>query len=195
MVCRFTGAVLSLALRPLAATGELMSMNDRESDRIRTVTWEDPKVSARDAASISGLDYLEAIKQGKIKPPPVAMLLGYRLVKVDIGLTVFELEPAEYHYNPFASVHGGIASTLLDSAMASAVLSTLPIGLGCSTLEMKVNFVRPISSRTGLLRCEGKTIHVGNRIATAEGRLMDRQNKLYAHGVTTCVIFKAGPKT
>jgi len=179
----------------IAVAGELESMNDRECDRTRTVTWEDPKVSARDASAISGLDYLEAIRQGKIKPPPAAVLIGYRLVKIDVGLTVFELEPAEYHYNPFASVHGGVASTLLDSAMASAVLSTLPIGLNCSTLEIKVNFVRPITSRTGILRCEAKTIHVGSRIATAEGRVIDRQNKLYAHGVTTCVIFKSGPKS
>lgn len=170
-------------------------MSDHPSDRIRTVTWEDPTVGARDAASISGFDYLEALRNGTIKGPPAAALIGYRVVKVDIGRTVFELEPAEYHYNPFASVHGGIASTLLDSAMTSAVLATLPIGLACSTIEMKVNFVRPITSRTGLLRCEAKTVHVGARIATAEGKVFDRQNKLYAPGVNTCVIFKAAQRT
>jgi uncharacterized protein (TIGR00369 family) len=170
-------------------------MSEESSHRTRTVTWEDPGVSARDSASISGFNYLEALRTGTIKPPPAALLIGYRVVKVDIGRTVFELEPAEYHYNPFASVHGGIASTLLDSAMTSAVLSTLPIGLACSTIEMKVNFVRPITSRTGLLRCEAKTVHVGGRIATAEGKVMDRQNKLYAHGVNTCAIFKVPHRT
>jgi uncharacterized protein (TIGR00369 family) len=169
-------------------------MCDDTKDRTRTVQWEDPAVSARDTANISGYNYLEALRTGSIQGPPAAALIGYRVVKVDIGRTVFELEPAEYHYNPFASVHGGIASTLLDSAMTSAVLSTLPVGLACSTIEMKVNFVRPITSRTGLLRCEARTVHVGGRIATAEGRLVDRQNKLYAHGVNTCAIFKVPQK-
>ncbi len=167
-----------------------MSAQEREHGRIRTVTWEDPIISARDATSISGFNYLYSIKEGRIKPPPAAMLIGYRLVDVEIGRVVFELEPAEYHYNPFASVHGGIAGTILDSAMTSAILSTLPIGIGCSTIEMKVNFVRPITSRTGLVRGEGKIVHVGKRIGTAEGKLTDLQGRLYAHAVTTCMIFR-----
>jgi uncharacterized protein (TIGR00369 family) len=167
-----------------------MSESKSESSRIRTVTWEDPKISARDAMSISGFDYLCSIKEGRIKPPPVAVLLGYRLSEVEIGRTVFELEPAEYHYNPMASVHGGIATTLLDSAMTSAIMSTLPIGITCSTIEMKVNFVRPISDETGLVRCEGRTIHVGRRIGTAEGKLIDCRGKLYAHAVSTCMILR-----
>jgi uncharacterized protein (TIGR00369 family) len=140
---------------------------------------------------MSGLDYLQYIRDGKIKPPPAALLLGYRLCEVEAGRAVFELEPAEYHYNPFASVHGGIASTLLDSAMTAAVLSTLPVGSSCSTLEIKVNFVRPISGQTGLVRCEAKVLHAGSRIATAEGRLTDCQAKLFAHATNTCMIFQA----
>ena len=167
-----------------------MSTATSESPRTRTVTWQDPHASARDATAISGLDYLRSIAEGKIAPPPIGMLIGYQLSEVEVGSTVFEVEPAEFHYNPFASVHGGIASTLLDSAMTSAILSTLPIGIACSTLEMKVNFVRPIFDNTGLLRCEAKTIHVGSRIATAEGKLIDTQGKLYAHAVTTCIVFQ-----
>jgi uncharacterized protein (TIGR00369 family) len=167
-----------------------MSESKSDSCRIRTVTWEDPRVSARDATSISGLNYLCSIKEGKTKPPPVAVLLGYRLAEVEIGRAVFELEPAEYHYNPLASVHGGVASTLLDSAMTAAIISTLPIGVTCSTIEMKVNFVRPITSKTGLIRCEGKIIHVGSRTGTAEGKLLGHQGKLYAHGVNTCMIIR-----
>lgn len=172
-----------------------MSENKSETSRIRTVTWEDPKISARDATTISGFDYLCSIKEGRIKPPPVAVLLGYRLSEVEIGRTVFELEPAEYHYNPMASVHGGIATTLLDSAMTSAIMSTLRIGLTCSTLEMKVNFVRPITSRTGLVRCEAKIIHVGKRTGTAEGKLIGHEGKLYAHAVNTCMILRARQDT
>jgi uncharacterized protein (TIGR00369 family) len=157
--------------------------------RIHTITWEDPKISARDAASISGLDYLRSIKDGRIKPPPIAMLIGYRIQEVDEGSAIFELEPAEYDYNPFATVHGGVASTLLDTAMTAAVLSTLPVGLNCSTVEFKVNFIRPINSKTGRVRCKAEMIHMGSRIATAEGRVIDNKDKLYAHAVSTFMVF------
>lgn len=166
-------------------------MTKNQNRRVRTITWEDPAISARDAGAMSGLDYLESIRAGRIKPPPVAVLLGYRLCEVEVGRAVFELEPAEYHYNPFACVHGGIASTLLDTAMTAAVLSTLPVGSSCSTLEIKVNFIRPISDQTGLLRCEGTVLHSGSRIATAEGRLTNDQNRLFAHATNTCIVFQA----
>lgn len=156
--------------------------------RSRTVTWEDPRVSRRDPAAIAGLDYLLAIREGRIPQPPAARLVGYRLSEVARGRVVFELEPDECHYNPFATVHGGIIGTLLDSAMTAAVLSTLGIGLTCSTLEMKVNFVRPVTGAAGLLRAEGSVIHAGSTVATAEGRLLDGAGKLYAHAVTTCAI-------
>ncbi len=159
--------------------------------RVHTLTWEDPKISARDAGSISGIDYLRAIKNGQIESPPVAKLVGYRIAEVENGRAVFTLTPAEYHYNPFATVHGGIASTILDTTMTAAVLSTLPVGLGCSTLEIKVNFIRPITKKTGEMRCEAKIIHVGKRIATAAGKLMDGNKKLYAHAVGTCLVFQS----
>jgi len=172
-----------------------MSISKSEPHRIRTVSWDDPQISARDAISISGLDYLRSIREGRIKPPPVAMLIGYRLTEIDLGRAVFELEPAECHYNPFASVHGGIISTLLDTAMTAAILSTLPTGISCSTLEIKVNFVRPITNRTGLIRCEGKTVHIGSHTAIAEGKVIDCQDKLHAHAVNTCMIFQAKQET
>ena len=137
--------------------------------RVHTINWEDPKKSVRDATSISEIDYLGSIRDGKTEPPPIAMLVGYRIREVDKGTAIFELEPAEYHYNPFATVHEGIASTLLDTAMTSAVLSTLSVGLSCSTVEFKVNFIRPITSKTGIVQCKAKIIHAGNQIATAEG--------------------------
>jgi uncharacterized protein (TIGR00369 family) len=159
-------------------------------ERKRTIIWDDPKNSARDATSISGLDYLKAIKDGKINPPPVAMLVGYKISEVDHGYAVFELDPAEYHYNPFATVHGGIISTLLDTTMTASVLSTLQKGISCSTVEIKVNFIRPITAKTEVLRCEARPIHVGKRLATVEGQLRDKYSNLYAHGVSTCSIFK-----
>ncbi|MCD4719556.1 MAG: PaaI family thioesterase [Desulfobacula sp.] len=159
-------------------------------DRKRTIVWEDPKNSARDAASISGLDYLKSIKDGRINPPPVAMLVGYKISEVDNGYAVFELNPEEYHYNPFSTVHGGIITTLLDTTITASVLSTLQKGISCSTVEIKVNFIRSITAKTKILRCEAKPIHIGKRLATAEGRLKDKNGNLYAHGISTCSIFK-----
>jgi len=104
----------------------------------------------------------------------------------------YELDPHESHYNPFASVHGGIISTLLDTAMTAAVLSTLGKGEGCATAEIKVNFIRPLTIGTGTLRCEARPIHIGKRLATAEGQLKDSRDILYAHTVCTCSIFRTG---
>lgn len=161
--------------------------------RKRTVSWNDPMVGANEARTMSGLDYLHAIATGEIPPPPIAQLLGFSLKRVDSGQAVFELEPAEYHYNPIGMVHGGVASTVLDSAMGCAVHSTLPAGTGYSTVELKVNFIRPLSTQTGTLQCEASVIHTGGRIATAQGKLVDKDGKLYAHGTTTCIIFRPSP--
>ena len=165
-----------------------MPPHSSQRERTHTIVWEDPKTSARDATVISGLDYLTAIKEGKNSPPPVAHLVGYRIAEVGKGRAVFELEPAEFHYNPFSTVHGGIVATLLDTAMTAAVLSTLSKGLACSTIEIKVNYIRPVSQKTGLIRCTGKVIHVGSRIATASGKIFDGNRKLVAHAVSTCAI-------
>ncbi len=158
--------------------------------RSHTVTWEDPGASARDAHAISGLDYMLGIKEGKIRRPPVSELIGYRISDVEIGHAVFILEPMEYHYNPFSMVHGGIASTLLDTSMAGAVISTVSIGYSCSTAEFKINFIRPITERVKMLRCEAGTIHVGKNLATVEGRIVDLDGRLYSHAVGTFMIFK-----
>ena len=131
-----------------------------------------------------------AVKDGSIRPAPVAMLVGYKIFAVDKGYAVFELNPAEYHYNPFATVHGGILTTLLDTTMTASVLSTLPQGMTCSTVEIKTNFIRPVTEKSGLLRCEARPIHLGKRLATVQGRLKDGQERLVAHGTSTCSLFK-----
>jgi uncharacterized protein (TIGR00369 family) len=117
--------------------------------------------------------------------------MNFKLDEVSEGHAVFTVEPDEYHYNPIGVVHGGLAATLLDSAMGCAVHSALPAGAGYTTLEVKINFVRAISADTGLIRGEGKLIHLGVRTATAEGRVLDSAGKLYAHGTTTCMIFRS----
>lgn len=160
-------------------------------ERTKTISWDDPQTSKRDAiALISGLDYLTAIKDQKIGPAPVGKLVGYKICEVEYGYAVFELLPEEYHYNPFATVHGGMLSTLLDTTMAASILSTLPEGFSCTSIEIKINFVKPVSVETGMLRCEARPIHVGKKIATAEGKLKNKDGMLHAHGVCTCSIFK-----
>src|SRR5215472_2442652 len=158
-------------------------------DRTRTFTWQDPMASAVLARERSGMEVLQAVIDGTLPPPPIAELLAMELVEVHEGHAVFAVEPAEWMYNPIGSVHGGIAATLLDSCMGCAIHTTLPAGVGYTTLEIKVNFVRPILGNTGMLRAEGKIISGGKRIGTAEGRVVDSEGRLYAHGTTTCLIF------
>ncbi len=114
--------------------------------------------------------------------------MDYRLVEVEPGHAVFEATPGEQHYNPIGVVHGGLAMTLLDSAMGCAVQTQMPAGGGYTTLEAKTNLVRAVTSDTGKLRAIGKVLHLGKRIATAEARLEDAAGKLYAHATTTCMV-------
>jgi uncharacterized protein (TIGR00369 family) len=166
--------------------------NDSESQRGRSVTWPDPGISAKAFRTLTGLDLLRKIASGEIPQPPICHLLGFRLVEAEPGLAVFELETGEHQLNPAGTVHGGVACTLLDSAMSCAVQTKIPAGSADTTLELKVNLVRPILATTRLLRCEGRAIHVGSRIGTAEGKLFDREGKLYAHGTTTCMVMAQG---
>lgn len=158
--------------------------------RTRTVTWEDPRALAKAAIGLSGMEYLEKIVSGELPPPPIGALMNFRIAELSEGRAVFTVMPAEYHYNPIGVVHGGVAATLLDSAMGCAVHSTLPAGASYTTLEIKVNYLRPLSAETGEVRCEANIIHVGGRTAVAEGRIVDAKGKLYAHGTTTCIVFR-----
>ena len=162
--------------------------------RTRTASWNDPRPRAEAAKEMGGLEYLRAIARGELPAAPMAELMGFEFSEVEEGRVVFECVPAEYHYNPIGTVHGGLACTLFDSAMGCAVHTTLPAGVGYTTVELKVNLLRPITTRTGRLLCEGKTIHVGGRIATAEARLLDGAGKLYGHATTTCMIFREGAR-
>jgi uncharacterized protein (TIGR00369 family) len=158
--------------------------------RERTIAWDDPVAAAARGKGLSGLEYMSAIAAGEIPPPPIAVLLGFELAEVEEGRAVFAVMPQEFHYNPIGVVHGGLAATLLDSAMGCAVHSTLPAGVGYTTLEFKVNFARPITGDTGRVVCEGTLIHRGRTVATAEGRVIaEDTGKLLAHGTTTCLLF------
>ena len=156
--------------------------------RSLNVTWDDPIAAFAAGKALAGIDYMKEMIAGRIAPSPIMRLMGFRLVQVGEGLAVFECEPGEQHYNPIGVVHGGLAMTLLDSAMGCCVHTRLAAGVGYTTLEAKVNLVRAITAKTGTIRATGKVIHLGGKTATAEGRIEDAAGKLYAHGTTTCII-------
>jgi uncharacterized protein (TIGR00369 family) len=152
---------------------------------------------------MTGLELLRAIAAGDAPGAPIAELIGFEPIEAEEGRVVFACVPERRHLGgqrpptadrptPQMVVHGGLAATLLDSAMGCAVHSTLPAGAGYTTLELKVNFTRPITSATGRVLCEGRIVHRGGRVATADGRVVAaRDGKLLAHGTTTCLIVSA----
>jgi uncharacterized protein (TIGR00369 family) len=161
--------------------------------RSRTITWEDPLDSFAAAAGMSGLEYLRAIGEGRLPKPPIAELMGIDGIEVGEGRAVFAAVPAEYHYNPIGVVHGGLAMTLLDSAMGCAVQTILPAGTAYTTLEAKVNFARPMTRDTGRVLSEATVVHRGRTVAIAEGRVYaEETGKLLAHGTSTCLILSPG---
>jgi len=138
-----------------------------------------------------GLTFLRGMMSGLYPSPPIAQTLGFALTEVEERRAVFSGEPQLRHYNPIGSVHGGFAMTLLDSALACAIHTTLAKGESYTTLEIKVNLVRPLTEETGPVRAEGRVIHRGRTLATSEGDIKDAAGKLYAHATTTCMIFPA----
>jgi uncharacterized protein (TIGR00369 family) len=150
----------------------------------------DPRDVAALGLELEGIEYIRRVFGGELPAPPISELVGFRGVEFERGRAVFEMTPGPQHYNPIGSVHGGVALTLLDSAMGCAIHTLLEAGVGYTTLEVKANFVRPITAETGLVRCEGTVIHAGGRVATAEGRVLDAAGKLLAHGTTTCLILR-----
>jgi uncharacterized protein (TIGR00369 family) len=161
--------------------------------RRRDVTWDDPLISAALALDMSGLDYLRAIAEGRIAPPPIAALLGMGIVEVQPGRVTFSLDVGEHLYNPIGSVHGGVFCTLLDSAMGCAVHATLDRGQAYTTLELKVNLVKALTVNTPRVVATGQVISAGRRVVTASGQVTGPDGTLYAHAMTTCLVFEPRP--
>jgi uncharacterized protein (TIGR00369 family) len=155
----------------------------------RTADEEEGRAEGRRA--LSGLEYMRQLMTGEREPSGMARLMNMRLVEVEEGRAVFAVEPDERHYNGLGIAHGGLAATLLDSALGCAINTVMPAGRVFTTLEMKINYVRPMRRETGEVRCEAEVLHAGSRVATAEGRIVDAAGKLYAHGTATCMLFRA----
>ena len=163
-------------------------------ERTRTYSWEAPFALHDAAAGLSGLEVMRRMAAGELPQPPIAHTLGFRLVEAEQGRAVFECEPQEYHYNPIGTVHAGLASTLLDSAMGCAFVTMLDQLVGWTTLELKANFTRALTVDTGLVRCTGTVVHPGRRVATTEARIEDSAGRLYAHATSTILVLGNGSR-
>lgn len=169
-----------------AATIERWLAREREA---RLLLAQPGKIALEELGRSSGLEFLRRITRGELPSAPIFQALDFVPVECEEGRMVFQGTPKVEYYNPIGCVHGGYIATLLDSAVGCAVQTMLQQGFGYTTLELKLNYVRPVTDRTGPIRAEGRIINVSRQIGTAEGRLVDAEGKLYAHATTTCLIF------
>jgi uncharacterized protein (TIGR00369 family) len=148
-------------------------------------------VSPEQQKAMTGLQFVEGLANGTLPLNTMAKTLGYDIAEAENGCVVVTAEPRDIHLNPAGTVHGGLAATMLDSCMGLAIQSTLDEGIGSTTLEFKISFVRPITPETGPLKAVGTVISRGRRVSTAEGRVTDNKGRLLVHGTTTCLIFES----
>jgi len=148
-------------------------------------------LAAEKRRRMTGIEFVKGLVDGSVPLNTMARTLGYDVAEAQEGRVVVVLETRDVHLNPAGTVHGGLAATLLDSAMGLAIETALPKGAGSTTLEFKVSFIRPIPPDAGLLRAEGRILNCGRRVGTAEGHLRDKDGRLLAHGTTTCFIVAA----
>jgi len=155
-----------------------------------SVTFDDPGELAKDVRTVPGREFLERLVAQKARVP-IGATLGYWLAELGDGVAVFEGEAGPQTYNPIGGVQGGWYASILDAALGCCLHTVLPAGVGYTTIELKLNIVRALTDRVPLVRAEGRVVHGGKQVATAEGRLVGHDGKLYAHATTTCLIFDA----
>jgi uncharacterized protein (TIGR00369 family) len=159
-------------------------------ERTRTFGWTDPSVQASLIGRRSGLELLQAMANGDLPAPPIMQLIDLAKMEVEEGSVTVQLDPQEFHYNPLGTMHGGVISTLLDTAAACSVHSTLPAGIGYTSLDLTVKFLRPVTIATGRIIGQGAVLQKGRRTALAEARLTDSAGRLLAHATSSCLIFE-----
>ncbi len=160
---------------------------DEGTDRSRTHTWNDPAKLAQAMLSVSGKESLEAWANGDVTPP-MAATLGFELSVIGDGEVEIGCTPAEFHYNPYGTVHGGLTAALLDTASGCAIQTRLPAGTGYATLNLAVNFLRPITVETGPVRCIGSVISMGRTVAVSEAKVVDQSDRILARATATCLV-------
>src|SRR3981189_2010749 len=158
-------------------------------ERIASKTYG--TVSVDQQKEMNGLEFVQGLVDGTLPLNTTARTLRYDVTEGVSGRVVVTAEPSDIHLNPAGTVHGGLSATLLDSCMGLAIQSTLEKGVGSTTLEFKISFVRPITPETGPIKAEGTVISRGRRVGTAEGRVTDGKGRLLAHGTTTCLILQS----
>lgn len=167
----------------------------------RTYEWEPIVTDVHPLTYWSGLDYFRALIDGTLPPQPITETIGWTVEAVDVGYLRVSLEPGAHLLHGAGIMHGGVLATLLDSVMSGAVMSTLPRGRGCTTLQLSVNHIQRVRPNAGRLIAEGRTYHVGGQIATANGTVHGATGRLHAHGTETCLLFdlpdpnRAGART
>jgi uncharacterized protein (TIGR00369 family) len=165
---------------------------EQSAVRQRTFEWSDPHETAEFGAGLSGMDFFAAMVEGRVPPPPFMQMIDISSFSFEEGRVVFRLRPQEFHYNPLGSVHGGVFATLLDSACGCAVHTKLPAGVFYTSLDLSVKFLRPVSISTGEIAAEATVVHLGRRMALAEGRILDAAGKVYATASSSCLIMQPG---
>jgi uncharacterized protein (TIGR00369 family) len=156
--------------------------------RHKTASWFDPANLAEPLAVLTGLDFLRAMQEGRIPPPPIASLLGMRMVEVEVGRVVFECEPDESVYNPIGVVHGGLVCTLADTVAACAVQTTLPAGVAYTSIDLNLSYLRPVTMNSGVLRATGLVTKPGRRVAFSSAEVADGSGKLVATATSSCLV-------
>lgn len=157
-----------------------------------TVQWHDPNEGLQLLPKLSGLEYLHKMAAGEIPAAPIASHIQMQLVEVEDGTVTFHCHPDQSHYNPIGMVHGGLVCTLLDSALGCATHTTLAAGIGYSSIELKVNYLRPVSASSGPLVCTGRVTKPGRRVAFAEGEVVDNTGKVVATASGSLLVFPLG---
>jgi uncharacterized protein (TIGR00369 family) len=159
--------------------------------RSKTVSWHDPAALAAAGASLSGLEFLQAVSEGRLPGPPIAELMGAELTSVAEGQATFRCTPDESTYNPLGLVHGGVLCTLLDSAAGCAVHTQLPAGTGYSSIEIKVSFLKPLRAGNGAIEVHGQVLRVGRRVAFAEAHARDADGQLVGHATSSIALLRS----
>ena len=160
--------------------------------RSKSVTWHEPSIVAGAVPTLSGIEFLRAVRDERLPAPPIARLMGMRLTEVEPGRIVFECEPDESVYNPIGTVHGGLLCTLADSVTACAVQTTLPLGMTYTSIDLNISYLRPVTVNSGVLRATGTVTKPGRRVAFASAEIVDAAGKVVATATSSCLIMAAG---
>jgi uncharacterized protein (TIGR00369 family) len=160
------------------------------SVRRETIEWTDPRVALPSLATMSGREYLEAVRDGALPPPPIASVMHFGVISIGEGTVEFDCEPTEAHFNPLGSVHGGLACTLLDTVVGCAVHTLLPAGVGYTSIDLNVSYLRPIQPELGRIRAIGTVVKPGSRVSFAEGRIEDARGRVLATATSSLLILQ-----